>query len=364
MRSTLTALGICAAVASFVVLVCMSSGIERAWVNSLSERGIHMLAVSGSAVELLTATIDGALEDRMRGVDGVHDVSGELVNLIRVENPHTEDDVHVLIRGWAQGSFVWRSVELSEGRLPAGDRPKGVVIGESLARVLNLGIGDPLPLDASGEFFVSGIAMPAGAMNDNAVILLLATLQTLLEKQGKVTQFALCLEAPDDPQSVADVARRLEEHLPELSFFETSQIAKDNDVLKVFRAMAWGTSVVAVVMALLVVLNTLLMSVTERTRQIGVLSALGWHPGRILSAIVMEGVIIACLGSVAGFAVGTGALRCIVATPRLRGLVEPQVTLEQAMQVVLIALVMGVCGSLYPAWRALKLNPVTALRYE
>ena len=130
-RSFLTILGICAAVASFVVLVCMSRGLERAWVNSLAELGIHMVSISGDAVEILTATIDEKLADNIKGVVGVKEVSGELVNLVRLSR-EPKEYVHVIVRGWPRDSFLWKTLRLQDGRLPIPENKREAIIGETL----------------------------------------------------------------------------------------------------------------------------------------------------------------------------------------------------------------------------------------
>lgn len=359
MRSVLTILGIGVAVASFVVLVCMSRGIEQAWVNSLVERGIHMLAISKGSVELLTASIDEMLVDDIRKIEGVRDVTCELVNLVQLE----ESEVNVLVRGWPVDSYLWESLQIRDGSVQGTKHPTGVVIGQALAEILEVEVGETMSIHEE-EFVVTGISAPAGVMDNSTVFLLLPTLQGLMGREGKVTEFDLRLDHPEDPGAVQAVQDRLRDTFSNLSFIETSEIADNNEILRVFRAMAWGTSLVAIIIALVVILNTLLMSVTERTREIGVLSAVGWRPGRILAMIVIEGLVFSMIGSIVGFALGISCLNWLIHLPELRGLFEPEVTIRLLLEILAATLFLGVAGSMYPASRAVRLNPVDALKYE
>jgi putative ABC transport system permease protein len=358
MRSSLTALGVAMAVSSFIVLVSLSRGVENAWKRSLEERGVHMLAISREAVELLTATLDEDLAGRIAMVPGVADVAGELVNLVKIE-----DNVHVVMRGWPDGSFLWDTLRLEEGDIPKPDDGMGVVIGRTLSTALAAGIGDPLVF-MGHEFKIVGISVSAGVMNDGAVIMRLGTLQKVFQRRNRVTTFMLRLRTPGNRQAVEETKRRLCEQLPALSFVVTRDIADNSDILQVLRASAWSVSLVAIITALVFILNTLLMSVTERTREIGVLSAIGWQPSRVLTMIVIEGMALAAVGSVAGAAIGIAGVHWLAQLPKLRSMCEIVVTCRLLAETAAASVFLGAAGSLYPALRALRLRPVDALKYE
>ena len=172
------------------------------------------------------------------------------------------------------------------------------------------------------------------------------------------------LDHPDDAGSVAEVRSRLARAFPNLLFTESKDVAERDDVMRIFRAVSWITSAIALVMALAVILNTLLLSITERTHEIGILSALGWPSERILLMIVLEGLILAAVGSAAGTLLGIAGLKWLSNLPQVRGFLVPVVTWRLLLEVAGAALLLGVLGSIYPALRALSLKPVDALRYE
>jgi putative ABC transport system permease protein len=110
--------------------------------------------------------------------------------------------------------------------------------------------------------------------------------------------------------------------------------------------------------------NTMVMSVFERTREIGVLRALGWRRWRILGMIVRESVTLSLLGGAAGILLGVALGMLINLHPLIKGFLQLRYSVGLFVQALSTTLVLGILGGIYPAWRATRLQPVEALRYE
>jgi putative ABC transport system permease protein len=106
------------------------------------------------------------------------------------------------------------------------------------------------------------------------------------------------------------------------------------------------------------------MSVLERTREIGVLRSLGWRRRQVLGMIVQESLVLGIVGGLCGIPFGLGLGALIGAAGIWGGAVEPLYTPRLFVRAVVVAVVAGTIGGLYPAWRATRLHPVEALRYE
>jgi putative ABC transport system permease protein len=357
-RSLLTTLGIAVAVGSFVSIVGLTRGFERAWINTLLARGTHLIAFQKGAVDLLTTSIDARAGEQIRRIDGVRDVAGELADLMVLEAQYSTVAV-----GWESGGYLWETLKLVSGRLPAPGEDRVVLLGESAAEALKKKAGDSLMV-RERPFKILGIFRVGGVMGNNSTVLPLPVMQEMMQRQGKVSCFNIRVVRPDDPERAASVRSRLRAAFPNLSVVETSSLAENDMILRLFHAVAWSVSLISIFIALVVVLNTLLMSVIERTHEIGILSAIGWPTRRIVGMIVLEGLVLSLVGGVAGLAIGTGGLHWVVSLPRMRGLIEPEVTLRLLIEVLGAATGLGGLGSLYPAWRAARLNIVDALRYE
>jgi putative ABC transport system permease protein len=129
-------------------------------------------------------------------------------------------------------------------------------------------------------------------------------------------------------------------------------------------AMIGSISLLALLVGGVGVLNTMLMSVFERTREIGVLRALGWRRRRILGLILREAIVLGLLGGLVGIAVAFGFTGLIMSIPSYGEMFNPNWTAVIFARAIFVALSLGVLGGLYPAFRATRMQPVEALRYE
>jgi putative ABC transport system permease protein len=127
-------------------------------------------------------------------------------------------------------------------------------------------------------------------------------------------------------------------------------------------AMSWGTSLLAVLVGVLGVMNTMLMTVFERKQEISVLLAIGWKRSRIVRMILWESAMLGFLGGVVGVAIGVLGVKLLQTTPAIRGLLEPDLSVSLLVISVIIAVVVGILSGLYPAWRSSRLTPSLALQ--
>jgi putative ABC transport system permease protein len=358
LRSSLTAAGIAVALASFIALVGLSRGLEHAWTGALQERDTHIFAVRKSSTQLLSGTLDERVAERVALMPGVSRVSGELFDIIELETGET-----VLVLGWPMSSHLWDTLRLTSGRRPTGEDARETLLGDQIAEGLNKRVGDTVLFNDT-PFTVVGICASSGVMTGRAIMVPLLSLQRIQEKQGRVTVLHIQVEQPGDQFAAAIVLEALTRAFPDLGFSRSNQAAEQNFFVRTGRAMSWGTSAIALVMALLLILNTLLMSVMERRHEIGILAAVGWNARRILTMVVGEGLALAFAGNILGTGLGIAAMHWLTLVPQIRGFVEPQVTTRTLVEIALVALALGVMGSAYPAWRAIREDPVESLRDE
>jgi putative ABC transport system permease protein len=350
-------MGVAVAVATLIALVGASQGVERAWSESLSDRGIHMLGFRKNAVELLSSTVDQSVVQEIGRVDGVKVASGELIDLVKLEAGVTR------LSGWPLGSFLWETLHLRKGRLPGTHDPNGVMLGQRLADRFGLGVGDTIPL-LDTKIEVIGIFHQASILTESAMILPLPLMQKLMGKGNTVTVINLRVFHPEDPREVAAIQKRLNDLFPGLSFLENKDVIDANEMVNLLRKLNWSVSLIAMLMALFFVLNTLLMSVNERTREIGVLSALGWRKARIMAMVMFEGMLLTALGSAVGLLIGLVGLWRLASLKHLQGFIIPTISAHFMVEVFLASTMLGVAGSLYPAWRTSRLRAVEALKQE
>ena len=136
----------------------------------------------------------------------------------------------------------------------------------------------------------------------------------------------LRLSHPDDTREAAAIQARLNELFPGLSFLETKDVTEANQMIGLLKKVNWSISVIALLMGVFFILNTLLMAVNERIREIGILAALGWRKMRIMAMVMFEGMLLAALGSAAGLLIGLAGLHRLASLKHLQGFIDPTVS--------------------------------------
>jgi putative ABC transport system permease protein len=128
------------------------------------------------------------------------------------------------------------------------------------------------------------------------------------------------------------------------------------------KAMSWGTSLLAILVGVLGVMNTMLMTVFERTHEICVLLAVGWKRSRIMRMILYESALLGLFGGIIGVTIGVIGVKLLSKAPAIRDLLQPDLSPGLFSLSVLIAVAVGIISGLYPAWRSSRLTPSLALQ--
>jgi putative ABC transport system permease protein len=218
------------------------------------------------------------------------------------------------------------------------------------------------------SFLVTGIYHGGTGLEAAAVILPLDQLQQISSLQGKVSSFHVRLRPAPDGESRDHYLKRaqalIEAALPGLNAAPAAEYAANNQFVTLAKAIAWGTSSIALLMGILGIANTMAMSVFERTREIGILRALGWKSWRILLLIQTEAMALGVGGGFIGISFGWGILRLLESLPQTASIVSASLTPLYLAQALGVAVLSGLAAGAYPAWRAAHLSPVEALRHD
>jgi putative ABC transport system permease protein len=228
-------------------------------------------------------------------------------------------------------------------------------------------VGDTLEIQGT-TFTVVGVYHGGSALDADAVMMPLDQLQLLSSLQGKVAAFHVRLKpAPPGESQEAYLKRaqaEIEAALPGLHATPAAERASNNQLVGLAHAVAWGTSTIAMMVGILGIVNTMAMSVFERTREIGILRALGWKSWNILLLIQTEAAVLGLVGGLLGICVGWGALRLLSVLPQTASVVSAYVSPLHLLEALGIAILSGLVAGAVPAWRGAHLSPVEALRHD
>ncbi|MCW5681410.1 MAG: ABC transporter permease [Xanthobacteraceae bacterium] len=354
-RSILTLLGVGFAVGSFITLYGLSRSVHENAQASLDERGAHLTIARRGSGELFGGTIPENLGPKFAVIQGVEAVTGELVSLAPVERNN-----HALVIGWPDDSFFWKNMPLQSGRIPNKGERKVAVLGDAVAAVLNKKVGDKIEMLES-QFTIVGISRYASVINRNGVVVPLADLQELTFKDGIVTLFHVRLKQ-SDPAAI-ERARQEIQKAGNVSVSTTENALRNDRFVGLLRAVSATMAWVSLLMGVLMVLNTLLMAVLERTREIGIMSSIGWSQQRIMMALMIEGLILSILGSAVGVVLGIGGAKLLNAIPAIGNFISVDLTFGLVAMTVFAAILLGILGSIYPAWVATRQSPAAALEH-
>ena len=152
--------------------------------------------------------------------------------------------------------------------------------------------------------------------------------------------------------------------MPGIRAVPAAERAANNQLVDLAHSVAWGTSAIALLIGILGIANTMAMSVFERTREIGILRALGWKGRHVILLILTEATALGFAGGLLGIGMGWGALRLLSTLPQTASIVSASVSPLHLFESLIIAIASGLLAGAYPAWRGARLSPVEALRYE
>ena len=341
-----------------IIVIVALGGITDGLVNTFEDT-IHAggadFSISGKETgdsAYGTNTIDANWTEKIANVSGVEEAYPIYVVLTSVG----DDYMNTLIGIDPEGANL-ADISMKEGRL-FKDNESEAILGEIYADDNDYKVGDTIKIDGE-EFEIVGIYETGDQNMAGGVFTSISKVGELMDDEDSISNIYVKVKKGEDPQVVAD---RIDEKYGDdiATITSVMEMQQMGDMLNMLQASTWAISLLAIVVGGLGIINTMLMSVFERTREIGVLKAVGWSDRKILTMIVGESLVITIVSAIIGSVIGF--LACTLLGPQMG--ISPLFTPKIFIQAFGIAIIVGIIGGLYPAIKAVKLPPTEALRYE
>ncbi len=368
MRTGLTIFGIALGIFAVVVMGGMSEHLNLMVDNSFK--------LVGNAIEIGPETsvglgnLDVSKIKQIKRVPGVSDAYGILVTALDPEG--VSSGMEELIIGIPPENQL-KDAKLASGRyLVPGDGYKAVV-GSSIARKYNLKVGDELEIKSKSvqrassithtrNVSVVGILGYTGSFFDNRVQIPLERAQKFYKMENTVSIIFAEYTPGVDP---SELAKRIDLSVEKVKSKTPQQQRKEAEgFLMIFGLITISAAVLAAIIGGLSVMNTMLMSVSERTKEFGLLKALGAERKTILLMTMGEAALMGIIGGITGIAAGGVLTHFLNKAFEAQGSALFAITPRLVMIGLLFAISLGIICGTYPAYRTTKMSPMEALRYE
>lgn len=377
-RSALTVVALATAITAVVALLGIAHGFTQSFAEVYSAHGVDIVVSRQGSADRLSSAVDVKYVSEITQLDEVERAAGVLLESLSFE----EEGIYgIPTMGIQRGSWLLNNYEFvggtssdpfavtstttqgegSEAAESVTDQPQVILLGVHLAERIGKSVGDTVNL-FDEACTISGIFRSSSVWENGSIILPLDVLQQLVDRSGQVTYINVVVQTEALKDGAAQAITAIQGLDRRLLAMTTSQYVETDTRMQVAKAMAWMTSIIAVLIGSISVLNTMLTSVLERTKEIGILRAIGWSKRRIAAMILGESCGLSLCASLLGIVAAFVLTEMLSRSPATGGLISADISFSVVLQALVLAVIIGLFGALMPAVRATRLTPTEAFR--
>jgi len=377
-RSILTIVGIALSAWVLASLMGFNQGYEASLNRDIDNMGFQMMLMAkGCPYEAATLMLKGgtglrylkqSVADSILSEAEVEKITPMLMQAVFDPNKGESGGMSAYL-GVDPATFPQMKtfLEFRQGKWFTNPDAFEAVMGYEAAELEQREIGDKLLIpEKEIELTVVGVLKRTGTQDDGTIFMPINTVQKIFGKQGEITSIGIKVKKEAD---MTKFEERLY-NIPDVQVVSLAQVKQTiMNLVSTAKVMVFSIAIIAVLIAMVGVINTILMSVFERFQEIGILKSIGAMPGDIFKLIWIETLILCFLGGVAGSAMAFGLSKLTEILIRNLLPYSPtgsliQLDIKLVITTLIAVLIIGLVSGIYPAWRAASIRPLESIRSE
>jgi putative ABC transport system permease protein len=354
-RTFISIAGIAFSVAAMLTVVTILEGAVGMFSGLLSQDS-ELIVFERNISDLFFSSVPDAAVKQIQAWPMVEKANPVLFGVVSSQD-------HPLITCFgvtAEDARIRQAAWLAGSQANFGAHADAVALGERAAEFLHASVGTPVAI-GHGTFQVMGVIRTRNGFEDGGVFMPLASAQAFFHKNGTSSVLLVKLVNRNDQ---AAFKAQVKQQYPTLIALEDEEFNRSYSQFKILKATAWAVGGAGVLLGGLGIANTMIMSVFTRIREIAILRVNGFSNLQIATLIFGESGAVSIAGAFLGLIVGGCAIIALKFIPALHGYVDAKVQPAVVLAVVLLACLTGAAGALYPAFYAMRVRAVEALRFE
>jgi len=393
-RSILTLLGIAIGIMAIISLMALGEGMNEAVTSELSSLSDTIIVYVGESIDVETLMSGASIgEDEgeylterdisdIKRISGIKDVSTQLsgYGIIRYNGL----DVAASISGMniETMNLGYDLNDLESGTLLVENDQNKCIIGYNIAHEYfdnDISIDQKIRINRK-KFVVKGIFIQqgmGGLGSDDDAILITDIDFKKITGESNITSATIRVYDVNNVEAIADeIENAINENHGEDEFASATTMSSILDsiqnVIGIVQMMLVAIASIALIVASIGIMNTMLTSVMERTREIGIMKAIGADNKDVMLIFIIEGMLVSIVGGVIGLLLGVFGSQGITSLLSSGGMMgggggmsfSPIISISSIILAIGVSLIVGIFSSLYPAWKAARMSPIEAVRYE
>jgi putative ABC transport system permease protein len=387
-RSFLTLLGIAIGIMAIISLMALGEGMQQAITGELSSLSDSIIISTGGGVFSLFGGGGSSSSEYfterdiadIAHIQGIKDISTQLSGSARAE--YNGETTIISLTGMDTDVMMiqFGSTDLEAGSFLSEGDQNNIMIGYTIAHDTfdaDITVGSRIKINEE-KFFVNGIFSQQGmggiTSSDN-IILMNSRDFKILTGQSNISSAYVRVYDVNEVESIAtNIENAINENHGKKDFVSATSMSSILDtiqsVIGILQLVLVAIASIALIVASIGIMNTMLTSVMERTREIGIMKAIGATNIDIMNIFIIEGILVSSIGGIIGIILGifgSQGLTLILNNFMTMGgssQLSPVITIMSVVLAVSVSIIVGVLSSLYPAWKAARMSPIEAVRYE